>query len=203
MRLLKFTVCMCVLAFVAGCMKTDQVTRNAAPEAGILAPDAPVLRSYEVRDVRISVPDTLTVSEDNSIKPRADIVWRGDAFGNRHEQITALFENAAAQGAEKLQGQIPVVVDIQMTKFHGLTQRTRYNFGGDYDMQFVLTVIHAVTGEIIEGPRSVRRILDNPSGEEVLAMEMRGITEKIFVNSYLVSMLENELSGKADPATLF
>lgn len=203
MKALKLTVLACVAALVAGCMQTAPVTRNVTPQIGMVGVEAPVLRSYEVRDVTINVPETLTVSEANSIKPRADIVWRGDAYGNRHEQLTALFEAAAAQGAENLKGTIPVVVDFQLTKFHGLTQRTRYNYGGDYDIHFVLTVRHAVTGEIIEGPRMIEHELDNPSGEEIVAMETRGVTEKMFVSAFIVNMLVSELSGPADPATLF
>ena len=203
MKLFKLTVLACVAALVSGCMQTEPVTRNLTPQVAIVGAETPVLRSYDVREVNITVPETLTVSEANSIKPRADIVWRGDAYGNRHEQLTALFEAAAAQGAENLDGAIPVVVDFQLTKFHGLTQRTRYNYGGDYDIHFILTVRHAVTGEIIEGPRMVEHELDNPSGEEIVAMETRGITEKMFVSAFIVNMLVGELSGPADPATLF
>lgn len=203
MKLLKLIVLSCVMAAVAGCMQTEPVSRNVTPELGILAPNTPVLRSYEVQDVRIVVPQDLTVSEANSIKPRADIVWRGDAMGDRHEQLRVLFEEAASLGAERLDGQIPVVVDLQLTKFHGLTQRTRYNFGGDYDVHFILTVRHALTGEVIEGPRMVEAVLDNPSGDQVVAMEQRGVTERLFVSSFLVATLVDELSGTADPATLF
>ena len=34
-------------------------------------------------------------------------------------------------------------------------------------------------------------------------MEQRGVTERLFVSSFLVATLVDELSGTADPATLF
>ena len=40
------------------------------------------------------MPRSLKVSEANTFKPRADIVWRGEALGDRYQQVEAIFADA-------------------------------------------------------------------------------------------------------------
>ena len=49
---------------------------------------------WQVTEITVIVPETLSVSEANSIKPRADIVWREDPLGNRHAQVQAVVQEA-------------------------------------------------------------------------------------------------------------
>ena len=194
MRLLKTVLATALVFFVAGCVNDNGVTRNATLEAPLPSVGEQALPSYTVRNVQIIVPETLSVSEANSIKPVADIVWRGDIGGTRHEQLRVLFEEAARDGAERLRGQVPVVAEMTLTRFHGLTQRTRYSYQGDYDINFVLVVRNANTGDVIEGPRNVRLVLDSPHPDDVLAMDARGYSERMFVKDYLVGALAQVLT---------
>ena len=120
--------------------------------------------SYSVAQLNVTVPTTLEVSEANSYKPRADIVWRGDPMGNRYEQIEAIFRDAMGAGVEGLEGERPVRVDIQVTKFHALTERTRYSVGGTHDIHFAITVLDAETGIVIEPTRIVETELTGLGG---------------------------------------
>lgn len=176
---------------LTACVKPDTASRNQPLELA-LAP-AEIVRSYQVEDVRALVPVSLEASEANSYYPMADIVWRGDTYGNRHEQIAQLFESAAARQAETLSGDIPVVVDVVINRFHGVTEKTRFSVGGVYNLIFTLTVRHAETGAIIEGPRVVEANLPAPGGQAALLLEQSGQTEKVRMLDFLTSVLAREL----------
>ena len=77
-------------------------TTTSAPRASTV--EIASLPSIRVVGLNVNVPETLTVSEENSIKPRADIVWHGDPFGDRHEQVRAVIEDGLSRGAAGIQG---------------------------------------------------------------------------------------------------
>lgn len=178
---------------LAGCMDMPEASRNAVMDSQLVSPGIEASRSYTVRDVHVVVPQSLTVSEANTIKPRADIVWRGDQGPDRHEQLRVLFEEAAA-GAEALRGDVPVNVEVELIRFHGLTQYTRYNFRGDYDILARITVTDAKTGAILEAPHEVHMLLPAMSPAQVVETESQGYTERMFVQDFLRDALTAELS---------
>ena len=185
-------------ALTSACVSNDGVaSRNAPLETGFANSGAFLARDYEVRDVRVTVPETLRVSEANTYFPFADIVWRGDAYGNRYEQVEAMFEEAAARGAEHLEGTVPVFVDIELTRFHGVTEKTRFSIGGDYDIDYVLTVRNAETGEVIEPARKVGYELDAPGGAQALELEHSGQTEKVRVIDFMTQKFMQDLAPQA------
>ena len=47
---------------------------------------------------------------------------------------------------------------------------------------------------MIEGPRNVRLVLDSPHPDDVLAMDARGYSERMFVKDYLVGALAQVLT---------
>ena len=87
--------------------------------------------------------------------PNADVVWRGDPVGDRVGQVAAMFQTATTRNQDRLTGDIPVVVDFQRVRFHGVTERTRFSVGGVYNIVFNMSVRNAVIGEIIEEPRLI------------------------------------------------
>lgn len=200
MKLLRI-VALAVLGLgVAGCTSVDTVTRNQ-PVDDLIAAPAQIERSYTVTNVVAMVPASLKVSERNGYYPFADIVWRGDPVGNRHMQLAQIFETAAARHAETLQGDVPVVAEVVLNRFHGVTERTRFSVGGVYNVVFTLTVKHAETGAIIEGPRLVEANLPAPGGEAALALEHAGQTEKVRMTDFLTTVLARELgAGPAEVA---
>ena len=91
------------LALSACAIEPSVATRGVEPgltllTAGTPGPEADAVPApdFSVVDVRVIVPETLKVSEANTYKPRADIVWRGDPYGNRYEQVAAIMRAAAA-----------------------------------------------------------------------------------------------------------
>jgi hypothetical protein len=156
---------------------------------------------YTIADVQIAVPRSLQVSEANGYFPLADIVWRGDPMGDRHQQVAALFQAAADQATATMAGPRQAVLALEIVRFHGVTERTRYTVGGTHNMVFNLTVRDAATGAVIDGPRRVEANARAAGGQAAIAEEQAGRTQKVVVVEKLVETLRRELSGPVtDPA---
>ncbi|MBO6853383.1 MAG: hypothetical protein JJ872_06410 [Marivivens sp.] len=194
--MVRFIALLTLALGIAGCTTTVDTASRATPLDMPLTADAGSFqRSYAVQDVQVMVPESLSVSEANSYYPIADIVWRGDLFGDRHQQIELMFENAASLGAETLEGDIPVIVQVVISRFHGVTERTRFSVGGSYHMVFDMTVLNAETGVVIEGPRTIDLNLAAPGGQAAIELERMGQTEKVRVTTFLTQQLYQELGG--------
>ena len=163
--------------------------------------DVTQLPSMRVVGLDITVPRSLTVSEADSYKPVADIVWREDPFGDRYEQVKAIFEEGIGQGARSLQGDLPVVLHIELRRFHALTERTRYSIGGMHEIAFMLSVTNGRTGDVIIPPYLVRSSFVAYGGAKALAAERVGLTQKVRITRHLAALIRQELTGiPAEPA---
>lgn len=80
-----------------------------------------ITKSWRVKDVQVIIPDGLTVSNENSFAPNADIVWHGEPFGNRRQQVANLMTEALTRASEPLQGGRDVVLASTMQQFHAVT----------------------------------------------------------------------------------
>jgi hypothetical protein len=199
MKLFKIMTIVTLGLGVAGCATVDTVSRNAPLEtASFGAQQQPVQRSYTIQDVTFSALDTLRVSESNSYYPSADIVWRGDPVGDRVAQIADMFRVAAARNQDRLAGDTPVIVDFELVRFHGVTERMRFSIGGNYNIVFNMSVRNAQTGAIIEQARLITADLSAPGGVAALLQEQRGQTEKVRVTNFLTQVFTDELSGAYD-----
>ncbi|MEE9388352.1 MAG: DUF6778 family protein [Paracoccaceae bacterium] len=159
------------------------------------AVDVSELPPMRVVGMVIEVPETLVVSEDNSYKPIADIVWREDPFGNRYSQVKTIIENAVASGVSTMSGALPVVLHIQVTRFHALTQRTRNSIGGVHEIHFLLTVTNKRTGEVMVPTYLVDSSLPGFGGTKAIEAERIGLTQKIRISAHLSSRILQELTG--------
>lgn len=150
-------------------------------------------RSYELQGITYAALDGLTVSEANNLFPSADIVWRGDPMGDRVQQIGTMFQEAARRNVGTFGGNQPIIADVVLARFHGVTERTNYSFGGTYDIQFLMTVRDARTGEVLEPQRRIVARLDAPGGNESVRLEAIGQTQRVRVIDFLASVLRDEL----------
>ncbi len=170
---------------LAGCAATQQ---RAQDDTGAF-----VSRSYDLREFNFSLSADMTVSENDGYYPIADIVWRGDPPGPRKEQIAAMFETAASRAGQVIDGDVPVAVDVQLVRFHGVTDRTRYSVGGVYNVVFLMTVRDAASGAVIEPARRIAANLDAPGGNRAVELEQSGQTQKVRVTDFLTTVLRSEL----------
>ncbi|MGQ0611355.1 MAG: DUF6778 family protein [Paracoccaceae bacterium] len=185
-----------ILAGLAGCGGSNLLDMVPAFDSTShddgLTPEQAAAIDKAVTGFEIVVPDTLKVSEADSLFPRADIVWRGDLPGDRHDQIAAIYADAAtAVVGPSIEERSGLIMTIEVTRFHGLTERARFSFvGGNYSLRFDITLRDAATGAIVAGPRGVKADTKASGGIRALYEEMNGRTEKVVVTERLVHVLD-------------
>lgn len=187
-----------ILATATSACTTETASRATPFELPFLEQDAAestmVSPDFRVAKINVVVPDTLTVSEENTIKPRADIVWRGDAYGNRYEQVKAVLEEGLNAGVKGLHGSRDVILDVQLVRFHAQTQHVRYSaLPSKHEIEFMLTVRDANTGEVIVPSHMVNATFDALGGKDAVAADLAGITQKMRIDEHLSSVIFAEL----------
>ena len=148
---------------------------------------ADVTRAWRLADVRVSVPESLTVSEAKTLLPNADIVWREDPMGDRRAQVAVIIKNAVSIGAQGLQGARPVIIDVTVSRFHALTfeaERSNSDWGV-HNIKFTARVIDASTGEEILAATEIRSELPALSGERMRAARAEGKTQKSMITNHV------------------
>ncbi|MBT2131960.1 DUF6778 family protein [Aliiroseovarius lamellibrachiae] len=189
------------LAALSACVKPGDVTRGATPKLELLTATeiaSQAVTQFNVTDVRVNVPRDLKVSEANTFKPKADIVWREDPLGDRYQQVEVILQAAFERGVSTLNEGRDVVLDIQLQEFHALTQRTRYTYGGTHAIRFSLTVLDAETGAVVEPARVIQADLRAFGGGEALAAEARGETQKVRITDHLAKVVLFEMTRPRD-----
>lgn len=200
MTRLRKTVMMTALGLaVSACSAPETATRNIPMNqtmAGANFATTPLnqAQSFQPTAVQVRVPDSLIVSEANLFYPGGDIVWRGDLPGDRHQQVQTIFEIAANQGFAPIEGARPVVVDIEVKRFHALTEKTRYTVGGVHSIKFMVSLRDAETGQVLRAPREINADLQGYGGQMALEAEAKGLTQKYRITTHLARVLRDELS---------
>lgn len=203
MKPFKLIAALGFVAFISGCATTDTASRNApygATDGAQSAAFQALPASLNITDVTVSVPGTLTVSEANSYYPSGDIVWRGDAPGDRHAQIGAIFEDAMARGTVTMTAGAPIVLNVEVLRFHALTEKTRYTIGGVHSITFGLTLHNAETGVQLGEPRRVKANLKGFGGQRAIDADLQGQTQKVRITDHLARVIRAELAELAGPA---
>ena len=172
---------------LGGCGAVDSTTRSWAgalqTEPG-KATSAQALQ-LDVQRVNVRVPPTLSVSESNGYFPLADIVWQEELTGDRYKQVGAIVQQAAEAAASGRIGGYPVVVDLQVTRFHALTQRARYTTGGVHNIAFYFSVLDAETGKFLAEPQLIETRLKALGGAQAVEAVSRGETQKVRIVAHL------------------
>ncbi len=204
MKMTSISILLLALA-VSACGQTTMSTQNqvssdlsqAARLPQAAGPHGPVMlqAEYDVKAVNVVVPQALKVSEANTFRPAADIVWRGDLPGDRYAQVKAIFEAAAARSTATMHAGEAVVVDLEVVRFHCLTEKTRYTIGGVHSLHFMMTVRDANTGAILQGPRMIVADVKASGGARAMAEEQSGRTQKVVVTERLAEVIRRELSA--------
>lgn len=191
-----------VLAMGLGaCADVGDVTR-ASPLLPLIggSGDAPAIvpvsRNYKVVAVDVTVPANLVVAEDNSYKPRGEIVWREDGPGDRRAQVDGLITDALTGAVAGLNGARKVRLEVVVTRFHALSEKARFSAPsglGKHDIWMTMAVLDSATGEVIEPARPVGFKIDAHTSEDAIADMARGITQRSRISEALVAMVRREL----------
>lgn len=186
-------------ALLAGCAAaplSNTASRNAPLSSS--TNQAGLASAYAVTQLNIVVPSNLKVSEKNVIFPNADIVWRGDAPGNRHQQVEKILKESLGAGVATLNSGRPAIVDIELQRFHSLTDRARYMTATNlhnHSIKFKMYIRDAQTGELIE-ERKVDGSLKAFAGYQAIAAEQRGETQKVRISRHLTQLIRQELGAR-------
>jgi hypothetical protein len=167
---------------------------------------AEVSRDWRVVDVAVSVPQSLVVSEERSLLPRADIVWREDPVeGDRREQVALIMKAAAEQGASGLRGSREVRLRMTVTRFHALTfeAETRLSNAGVHNVDFVAEVTDVRTGEVLAGPETIEAAFPALAGAEMQAARAAGQSQKSMITAHVRNTIAGWLGVGPDNRTSF
>ena len=209
MKAAKTLMSLALVLSLSACVQPDAASRSGASTPGVslaskdgtVAVGQKVAIPLNVTDVRVIVPGSLRVSEAETWYPNADVVWRGEPRGNRLEQVQRIVSEAAAAGTSRLKSGLPVVAEIEITRFHCLTEKTRNTIGGMHSLQFMLTVRHAETGEVLDGPRLVIADTKAAGGSRAIAEDYAGRTQRVVVVERLTQVIHDELKAlRVNPA---
>ncbi|MFU8776920.1 MAG: DUF6778 family protein [Roseovarius sp.] len=199
MSYLKVITAMLLGLGLSACASVDTATRNAPLEASALRAVAVPL---DVQAIRVSVPKSLKVSEANSYYPMGDIVWREDGPGDRYAQIKAIFETALARGLGGGEaGGMPVILDVEVTRFHALSEKARYTIGGVHALHFNVTLRNPATGAPYGPSKPVKASFKAYGGQAAIAAEQRGETQKVRITNHLAQVIRGELGLPARAQT--
>lgn len=147
----------------------------------------------KVQEVLVTVPRSLKVSEVNSIKPVAEIVWHGDEKGDRYAQVQKITQEAMNAGVRPYRSGPPVVIEVQVTRFHALTPITRKTIGGMHELEYSLTLRDADSGKVLRHVDRVDATVRGAGGLRARAEEAEGRTEKVVIEEALAASIQKEL----------
>lgn len=178
---------------LSGCMISDPPSRGQSPQSLLI--ETVQTPSYDVKAVHVSVPRSLIVSEADSYKPFADIVWHGDPEGDRYAQVKTIVDAAMARATQGMRQGRPVVLDVSVTKFHALTHKTRATIGGQHTLLYILTMRDAATAEVLHQAK-VNATVPGAGGAKARSEEAMGRTQKVVITEALIESLQKELGPK-------
>lgn len=184
-------------ALLAGCSAGWETTYDAPIEAS-------VSQSWNVRAVTVAVPDALTTTEANTLTPDADIVWHGEAFGDRKAQVAAILEDGISQGANALRGPNPVTFSVVLQEFHAVTPRARAEApSAVHNISYTIQVLDARSGQPLTAPQLIRADLEALTGQAAFEAFTRGETQKVRITRHLKDVTAGWLGIGPDPRRSF
>ncbi|MEP3636302.1 MAG: DUF6778 family protein [Paracoccaceae bacterium] len=188
---------------VSACDLTNTSSRDTARDIGAnflkfgKTTDTPVAvdSDFRVKSVLVYIGQDIVVSERESFYPGGDIVWRGDPPGDRVQQVKDIFKTAFTQGSRGLNGSRNIVLQVDVRRFHSLTDKARIAVGGVHSITFALQKRDAVTGEAVGKGKLIRADLKALGGDDALAAARLGQTQKVRITDHLADVIRTELAS--------
>ncbi|NSX56115.1 DUF6778 family protein [Parasulfitobacter algicola] len=150
--------------------------------------DASVTRGWNVQSVSVTVPDTLTVTEQDSFAPNADIVWHGDPLGDRKAQIAKVMQAGISKGASGLRGPRSVNIGVTVRQFHSVTPRAQTRApGAVHNISYVIQVFDRA-GNPLTQPQVIAADLEAFVGSDAIQAAQRGQTQKVRITNHLAAV---------------
>ncbi|MFY0680494.1 MAG: hypothetical protein JXR13_07990 [Thalassovita sp.] len=205
MKMFRTGIMLSIGLALSACGSFDTASRNAPLELSQIVPAPVAAPAVAIADYNIKVSRGLRVSEANTYYPLGDIVWRGDRVGDRHAQVARILQDSILKvQAENAEAALPVVVDVEILRFHALTEKTRYTIGGVHSVTFNMTVRNPATGEILVPEYEVNANLRGFGGSKAIYAEQQGLDQKTRITHHLANVIAQELAapGSVGPAVV-
>ncbi len=156
---------------------------------------ANISANWRLANVQVIVPDSLTTTEQNSYAPEADIVWHGDVYGagSRQQQVAAILKDGITDAAARLSGATPVTIQATLLQFHALTPKARVRVGGIHNVDFMVRVINANTGEVLVEQARIEADEFAYAGAAAVGAEALGQTQKVRISNRINLVVLNWL----------
>lgn len=162
--------------------------------------DPEVARNWRVADVVVKVPETASVSEEDIIRPIADIVWRGEAEGDRRMQVARIVREAATAGSAGMTGGTPVRLEVDVNRFHSVSHEARavLTRSGVNDILMDIRVVDPATGEVLASETAVEG--DSPAlvGRQAVEAARAGGSERARIVDHLTGVFAGWLGSGPD-----
>lgn len=166
--------------------------------------DGQITRNWNVREVSVQIPQSLTTTEQNSYAPNADIVWHGDPSGDRRAQVATILRESIAVAAQPLRGARLVKLQVVLQEFHAVTPRARAAApSAVHNISFTIQAIDIRTGELLTPPDRIRADIEAFTGEAAFDAIQRGQTQKVRIAQHLRSVAAGWLGIGPDPRRRF
>jgi hypothetical protein len=155
---------------------------------------ADVTRKWRVREVLVTVPETLSVSETNSFAPNADIVWHGEAFGDRRKQVAAIVQEGIALGARDLRGPRQVTLSATLEEFHAVTPAALARApSAVHNIAYYIQVFDSRTLQPLTDPIRIQADLPAYTQAAAIVAAQEGQTQKVRIISHLARVTQGWL----------
>jgi hypothetical protein len=167
--------------------------------------DPAVTRGWTVGNVKVDVPRQLSVSEERTYLPRADIVWREDPPGDRHAQVARIMSDAIRTGSASLHGKRRVVIEARMTRFHAMTFEAEALSikAGVHDVEFDIRILDARTGTVLVPTTHIEASFPARTGAEMAMARARGDSQKKQIRRHVAATIAGWLGTGQDARTSF
>ena len=156
---------------------------------------------WNVTQVEVIIPERLSVSEENSYAPNADIVWHGDTRGDRKAQVAAIVKAAGELGTKNVKSGQNVHLVLQLEEFHGMTPLSlrKLKYSGVYNVTMLASVHEGPTNKPIIEPTPIYADMEAFTGARFAQAEAEGNTQKKRVTAHIAAVLAGWMNAGPDP----
>ena len=161
-------------------------------------------RNWNVTNVTVTVPSDLTVSNNNTFAPNADIVWHGEPYGNRRAQVQAIMDEGISRGASALKGDVPVSLGVVLLHFHAVTPAAVARApGAVHNIRFAIQVFDNETGTPLTEAETINADLEAYVGAAAVTAALEGNTQRVRIVNHLARVTRGWLGAGPDQRRRF
>ncbi len=158
-----------------------------------------VTKNWRLHDVVAVVPEHLTVSNNNTFAPNADIVWHGEPFGDRKAQVAAIMHEGMTAGASNLKGERLVTITVSVATFHAVTPSAVARApAAVHNITYGMQVFDTRTGEPLTEQKVIEADLVAFVGSSAVAAAINGNTQRVRIVRHLAAVTRGWLGFGSD-----